>query len=121
MKLAGNKFLLCVALLQLFGVVVNAQDTVTGAFEGTVTYTQTGQRLRGAEVEIINEQTRVTVKLRSDNRGQFFQGAPFPLLAFPHVLFNAGCSSLPSPCCLLSCRFSQAPWLRQIPQRYWQE
>lgn len=60
------------------GAVVKAQDTVTGAFEGIVTDSQSGVRLRGALVEIINQQTRVTYTLRTDYRGRFFQGLLLP-------------------------------------------
>src|ERR1051325_6032607 len=64
--------------LHLFGLDVKAQDTVTGAFEGTVTDSQTGLPLRGAIVEIINQQTGITYNLRSNYRGQFFQGRLLP-------------------------------------------
>ena len=50
-----------------------AQDTVTGAFEGTVTDSQTGALLKGADVEITNQQTGLTIKSQTDNRGRFYQ------------------------------------------------
>ena len=64
--------------LHFLGLVVRAQDTVTGAFEGIVSDSQSGARLRGALVEIINQQTRITYSLRTNYRGQFFQGRLLP-------------------------------------------
>jgi len=55
-----------------------AQDTVTGAFEGTISDSQSGATLKGALVEIINQQTGVTISLRTDYRGRFFQGLLIP-------------------------------------------
>ena len=57
---------------------VQAQDTVTGAFEGVVSDSQTGAALKGALVEIINQQTGVAISLRSDYRGRFYQGLLIP-------------------------------------------
>jgi len=64
-------------VLALFSVA-SAQDTVTGAFEGIVSDSQTGARLRGATVLIVNEQTGVSFSLRTDYRGRFFQGLLLP-------------------------------------------
>jgi hypothetical protein len=50
-----------------------AQDTVTGAFEGTVTDGLTGRPLARARVEFVNQQTGVTVSKLSDSQGRFFQ------------------------------------------------
>lgn len=61
-------------LLLACASATKAQDTVTGAFEGTVTDSQTGAPLKGAAVEIINQQTNVSVSLQTDYRGRFFQG-----------------------------------------------
>src|ERR1700730_571668 len=55
-----------------------AQDTVTGAFEGTVTDMQTGAPLKGADVEITNQQTGLKINLHTDNRGRFYQGLLLP-------------------------------------------
>jgi hypothetical protein len=55
-----------------------AQDTVTGAFEGTISDSQTGAALKGALVEIINQQTGVAISLRADYRGRFYQGLLLP-------------------------------------------
>src|SRR5438445_10923863 len=57
---------------------VRAQDTVTGAFEGTVTDSQTGTPLKDAAVEIINQQTGLTMRLHTDFRGRFYQGLLIP-------------------------------------------
>jgi len=57
---------------------VAAQDTVTGAFEGTVTDSQTGASLKGAAVQITNQQTGLTYTLQTDNRGTFYQGLLLP-------------------------------------------
>jgi hypothetical protein len=50
-----------------------AQDTVTGAFEGTVTDGLTGRPIARARVEFVNQQTGVTVSKLSDSQGRFFQ------------------------------------------------
>lgn len=55
-----------------------AQDTVTGAFEGTISDSQTGAALKGALVEITNQQTGVTISLSADFRGRFYQGLLIP-------------------------------------------
>jgi hypothetical protein len=60
------------------GPPTRAQDTVTGAFEGTISDSQSGAALKGALVEIINQQTGVTISLRADFRGRFFQGLLIP-------------------------------------------
>jgi len=52
----------------------SAQDTVTGAFEGTVTNSQTGAVVAGAVAQIINKQTGLAITKRSDSRGRFYQG-----------------------------------------------
>ncbi len=57
---------------------VHAQDTVTGAFQGTVTDSQSGAVLKDAVVEIVNQQTNVTVTQKTDYRGRFFQGLLLP-------------------------------------------
>ncbi|MFL6208694.1 MAG: carboxypeptidase regulatory-like domain-containing protein [Pyrinomonadaceae bacterium] len=67
---------LFVCLLPLGPVV--AQDTVTGAFEGTVTNTDTGAAIAGATALIINQQTGQTYHRTSDTRGRFYQGLLAP-------------------------------------------
>jgi len=62
----------------LGAVSVSAQDTVTGAFEGIVSDSQSGAPLKGADVQIINEQTGLTVSLVTDYRGRFYQGLLLP-------------------------------------------
>src|ERR687893_150721 len=54
------------------------QDTVTGAFEGTVTDGVTGRPLARARVEFVNQQTGVSVAKLSDSQGRFFQGLLAP-------------------------------------------
>lgn len=64
----------------LLGVTssARAQDTVTGAFEGIVSNSQTGAPLKDAAVEIINQETGLTFKLKTDFRGSFYQGLLLP-------------------------------------------
>src|SRR5205085_10559631 len=62
----------------LWPACTRAQDTVTGAFEGTVTDTDTGAAIKGATVEIINQQTGLSINLRSDSKGRFYQGLLAP-------------------------------------------
>jgi len=64
--------------LFVFPSDIKAQDTVTGAFEGIVSDSQTGKALQGASVEITNQQTGVKFNLRTDYRGSFFQGLLLP-------------------------------------------
>ena len=59
-------------------VRVSSQDTVTGAFEGTVTNSVTGDVISGAAVEIINQQTNQTTPKTSDTRGRFYAGLLAP-------------------------------------------
>jgi hypothetical protein len=56
----------------------NAQDTVTGAFEGIVSDSRTGAPIKGATVAIVNDQTGISFNLRTDYRGRFFQGLLLP-------------------------------------------
>src|SRR5215831_19258767 len=65
-------------LLLLFPSIAVAQDTVTGAFEGTVSNSQTGTPLRDAVVEIINQETGLTFRLTTDSKGNFYQGLLLP-------------------------------------------
>jgi hypothetical protein len=71
---------LCLLFVLLFFCVVCvcAQDTVTGAFEGTVTNSETGEPVAGAEVEIFNEETRLFIVKRTGAQGRFFQGLLAP-------------------------------------------
>ena len=62
------------ALLALQAASVQAQDTVTGAFEGTVTNSQTGAPIAGATVQFINQLSEVPIAKRSDASGRFYQG-----------------------------------------------
>jgi len=55
-----------------------AQDTVTGAFEGAVTNTDTGEPVASASALIINQQTGQVIQKTSDTRGRFYQGLLAP-------------------------------------------
>jgi hypothetical protein len=50
------------------------QDTVTGAFEGTVTDSRTGSPIARARVEFISQQTGVSIVKLTDSQGRFYQG-----------------------------------------------
>ncbi len=63
----------CVLLL-VMSVGINAQDTVTGAFEGRVISSQGGTPIPGASVQFINQLTGVPIAKRSDSEGRFYQG-----------------------------------------------
>ncbi len=56
----------------------NGQDTVTGAFEGTVRNALTDEPIPGASVEFINQASNVSVAKRADSRGRFYQGLLLP-------------------------------------------
>src|ERR1041385_5348186 len=72
--------LILLPLVCLFLVVAPAfaQDTVTGAFEGTVTNSQTNEAIKDAEVEIKNEATGLVIRLRTDSDGRFYEGQLAP-------------------------------------------
>ena len=55
-----------------------AQDTVTGAFEGTVTDSSTGAPVSQASVQIVNQQTLQVIPKTTDSRGRFYQGLLAP-------------------------------------------
>jgi hypothetical protein len=69
---------LTVAFAMLLGlgsaVPINAQDPVTGAFEGFVTDNKNGNPVARASVQIINQSTQVPVAKRTDAQGRFYQG-----------------------------------------------
>src|ERR1041384_199089 len=58
--------------------VIHAQDTVTGAFEGSVTDSDTGALIVAATALIINQQTGQTYPKTADTRGRFYQGLLAP-------------------------------------------
>src|ERR1041384_1348136 len=67
--------LVCVVLLCMaLELSARAQDTVTGAFEGTVTNSQTQARITGALVEVTNQATGIVIRRRTDAQGRFYQG-----------------------------------------------
>src|SRR5215213_2115928 len=53
---------------------VVAQDPLTGAFEGYVSNNKSGLPIKDAEVEFRNSQTGITVTVRTDDRGHFYEG-----------------------------------------------
>lgn len=67
-------FVLLLMLISGFVTHSAAQDTITGAFEGTVTNTLTGDPVEGATAEITNIRTGITVIKITDARGRFYQG-----------------------------------------------
>ena len=72
-------FLVLASLIVIFAAApARSQDTVTGAFLGTVTNSLTGLPITGAAVEIINEQTGLIIPKTTDSEGRFFQGLLAP-------------------------------------------
>ena len=67
-------FVTTISLMLATLPTVQPQDTVTGAFEGTVTNSDTGDPITGATALIINQQTGQTYPKTSDTRGRFYQG-----------------------------------------------
>ncbi|MFL6335797.1 MAG: carboxypeptidase regulatory-like domain-containing protein [Pyrinomonadaceae bacterium] len=67
-----------IAVLPVVHAASAAQDTLTGAFEGTVTDALSGRPVARARVEFVNQQTGVTVLKLSDSQGRFFQGLLTP-------------------------------------------
>ncbi len=65
---------LLMTLMPVASAVAGTQDPVTGAFEGTVTNSQTGAAIAGAVVQFINTVTEVPVAKRTDAQGRFYQG-----------------------------------------------
>ena len=78
LRTSGFTFFLLLLMTVGLPLGAHAQDTVTGAFEGTISDSQTGAALKGALVEIINQQTGVAISLRADYRGRFYQGLLIP-------------------------------------------
>lgn len=74
----SSKLVFLALLLSAWGGTLTtsaiAQDTVTGAFEGIVTNSQTGASISRANVQIINQHTGLIIPQTSDSRGRFYQG-----------------------------------------------
>jgi Carboxypeptidase regulatory-like domain/TonB-dependent Receptor Plug Domain len=70
--------LLTAILIVCSAHVTSGQDTVTGAFLGTVTDRLTGDPIQGAAVEILNEQTGLSIRKTTDSEGRFYQGLLAP-------------------------------------------
>ncbi|MDQ1558693.1 MAG: hypothetical protein QOD32_1753 [Pyrinomonadaceae bacterium] len=75
---AGRLLWRILLVLCLCAGLSRAQDTVTGAFEGTVTNSETGAIIPGAAVQIINQQTNQSIPKTSDARGRFYAGLLAP-------------------------------------------
>jgi len=70
--------LLALAALALLPASARGQDTVTGAFEGVVRDRVTNVGIRGASVEIVNEESGLVVPTTTDSRGYFYSGVLAP-------------------------------------------
>src|SRR4030095_2535934 len=55
-----------------------AQDTVPGGFEGVVRDRVTSAGIRGASVEIVNEESGLVIPTKTDARGYFYSGVLAP-------------------------------------------
>lgn len=75
-------------LLVVFCPSASAQDTLTGAFEGIISNSQTGASIEGASIQIINKQTGLVIEKRTDSRGRFYQGLLAPGLYTIRVAMN---------------------------------
>jgi hypothetical protein len=64
----------------LFAHPVIAQDPLTGAFEGYVSNNKTGDPIKDAEVEFMNQETQIVVSVRTDDYGHFYEGQLPPAL-----------------------------------------
>ncbi|HVG34838.1 MAG TPA: TonB-dependent receptor [Pyrinomonadaceae bacterium] len=67
-------FALAVVASLCLATGTKAQDTVTGAFEGRITNSQTGAPIVGASIQFINQATGVPIAKRTDSDGRFYQG-----------------------------------------------
>lgn len=74
--------------LSFQAAIALGQNTVTGAFEGTVTDSITGQPIVGATAEITNVETNIAVTKLTDARGRFYQGLLAPGLYRIRVTMN---------------------------------
>lgn len=74
----SKQIVLTILLTGLLTLSVYSQDTVTNAFEGRVSDNTTGAAIAGASVQIENEETGVTYKLKINSKGLFFQGLLAP-------------------------------------------
>src|SRR5215813_6903959 len=71
-----ERVLIPVVILLSFAFVcpATAQDTITGAFQGWVTDSRTGNPIVGAEAKITNIRTGISYTRRTDAHGVFYQG-----------------------------------------------
>lgn len=77
-KIFVRQIIFCLIGLCFLAIQSKAQDTITGAFLGKVSNNVTGDTIAGSSVEITNEQTGVTYKLRTNSKGLFYQGLLAP-------------------------------------------
>jgi hypothetical protein len=70
----GLSLIACLVLLQQ----THAQNTVTGAFEGVVSNSQTGAPISGASVQFTNQLSGIPLTKITDERGHFYQGLLAP-------------------------------------------
>lgn len=73
LRLMSSTLSITLLLLLLPGVALG-QNTVTGAFEGTVTNKSTNAPVSGAIVRFTNQLTGIPAARRSDAQGRFYQG-----------------------------------------------
>ena len=73
-----NQHLVILALMMLICLAccceANAQDAVTGAFEGAVVNSQSGLPIANARVEFISTKDETSVVKFTDSQGRFYQG-----------------------------------------------
>src|ERR1700746_1834662 len=62
----------------LYSFPAHGPDTLTGAFEGIISDSQTGAAIEGASIQIINKQTGLIIEKTTDSRGRFYQGLLAP-------------------------------------------
>lgn len=78
--LSSRCLLLCA--LSLFTCLITTpaycQNTVTGAFEGVVSNSQTRSPISGASVQFVNQLSEIPLTRRTDAQGHFYQGLLAP-------------------------------------------
>ena len=62
----------------LFVAITQGQNTITGAFQGDVSNSQTGEPVLAAVIEITSEQTGTVYTPTVDSKGRFYQGLLAP-------------------------------------------
>src|SRR5213594_904342 len=80
------------ALIILSSVPATAQDTLTGAFEGIISDSQTGAAIEGATIHIINKQTGLDIQKTTDSRGRDWLSSPRSGPTPENHLYRRSCS-----------------------------